>query len=195
MPFTREFIRSAAKESGVEIPKEFEDALVQEHLSARDAYAEKQVKAYQDGHPAQTAPNVKDTEEYKALQKQFNDFKAEVSTKAAHSAKENAYREALKAAGVSEKRINTIIKASSDVVDTLELADDGSIKDANKLAESIKTEWADFIPTTTESGVQTPTPPATTPAKTYTRDDIRKMSPAEINANFDAIKASLKGAN
>ena len=40
MAFTRSTIRSLAKESGVEIPKEFEDALVAEHLTARYAYAE-----------------------------------------------------------------------------------------------------------------------------------------------------------
>lgn len=187
MPFTREFIRSAAKESGVEIPKELEDALVQEHLSARDAYAEKQVKAYQDEHPAQAAPNVKDTEEYKALQKQFNDYKAEVSTKAAHSAKENAYREALKAAGVSEKRINTIIKASGDVVDALEIAEDGSIKDADKLAESIKTEWADFIPTTTASGAPTATPPASNGGKSF---DTMTLSERMAYANEHPAEAA-----
>ena len=45
MAFTRATIRSLAKESGVEIPKELEDALVSEHLNARNAYAEEQVKA------------------------------------------------------------------------------------------------------------------------------------------------------
>lgn len=44
MAFTREFLRKAAKESGVEIPKELEDVLVQEHISARDVYAGEQVK-------------------------------------------------------------------------------------------------------------------------------------------------------
>ena len=44
MAFTREFIRKAAKECGLDIPKEFENALVDEHLSARDTYAEAQVK-------------------------------------------------------------------------------------------------------------------------------------------------------
>ena len=45
MAFTRATIRNLAKESGVEIPKELEDALVSEHLNARNAYAEEQVKA------------------------------------------------------------------------------------------------------------------------------------------------------
>ena len=43
MAFTRSTIRNLAKDSGVELPKELEDALVSEHLTARDAYAEEQV--------------------------------------------------------------------------------------------------------------------------------------------------------
>lgn len=169
MAFTREFIRNAAKESGVEIPKEFEDSLVQEHLSARNTYAEKQVKAWQDEHSAEVAPKVTDTEEYKQLKQQFEDYKAEVSAKESRAAKESAYREALKAAGVPEKRINTIVKASGETIDALELVD-GKIKDADKLAESIKTEWADFIPTTTASGAPTATPPASNGGKSI--DDM-----------------------
>ena len=64
MAFTREFIRRAAKDSGVEIPKEFEDALVSEHLSARDAYADGQVKDALEKNKPADAPKVKDTEEY-----------------------------------------------------------------------------------------------------------------------------------
>ena len=52
MAFTRATIRNLAKESGVEIPKEFEDALVSEHLTARNAYAEEQVKAELEKQPA-----------------------------------------------------------------------------------------------------------------------------------------------
>lgn len=35
MAFTREFVRTAAKQSGVELPKELEDALINEHISTR----------------------------------------------------------------------------------------------------------------------------------------------------------------
>src|SRR5699024_12135860 len=66
MAFTREFIRKAAKECGLDIPKEFENALVDEHLSARDTYAEAQVKdALEKNKPAEP-PKIKDTDEYKA---------------------------------------------------------------------------------------------------------------------------------
>lgn len=163
MAFTREFIRKAAKDSGVDIPKEMEDALVQEHLNARNAYAEAQVKTYQEEHPAPEAQKVKDSQEYKDLKKAFDDYKAAQTAKDARAAKENAYRELLKAAGVSEKRIPAVLRVSD--LDSMELGEDGKIKDADKLTETVKTEWADFITTTKETGANTATPPDSNPEK------------------------------
>lgn len=130
---------------------------------------------------------------YDALKEDFDQYKADQTAKETKTAKENAYRELLKAAGISEKRLASVLRVSD--LDGVELDDKGAIKDADKLTESIKTEWADFIPTTTTQGAQTATPPATIAQaqKTYTVSDIKKMSPEEINKNFDAIKASLKG--
>lgn len=130
---------------------------------------------------------------YEALKEEFEGYKSEQTAKETRNAKERAYRELLKAAGITEKRLDSVIRVSD--IDSVELDDNGAIKDADKLTESIKTEWADFIPTTTTQGAQTATPPATMAQaqKTYTVADIKKMSPAEINKNFDAIKASLKG--
>lgn len=130
---------------------------------------------------------------YQALKDDFDAYKSDQTAKETRSAKENAYRELLKAAGITEKRIASILKVSD--IDSVELDDKGAIKGADKLVDSIKTEWADFIPATTTQGAQTATPPVTTNQKTYTAADVRKMTPAEINQNFDAIKASLKGEN
>lgn len=153
------------------------DALTEEKQTAQDS--------------ATTAEKWKT--KYEALKDEFNTYKSEQTAKETRSAKERAYRELLKAAGVTEKRIDSVIRVSD--LDGVELDDKGAIKDADKLTESIKTEWADFIPTTTTQGAQTATPPATMAQaqKTYTVADIKKMSPEEINKNFDAIKASLKG--
>ena len=74
MAFTRSTIRNLAKESGVEIPKELEDALVTEHLNARNVYAEEQVKAELEKQPAAKVENVKDSEEYKALKAEFGNY-------------------------------------------------------------------------------------------------------------------------
>lgn len=153
------------------------DALTEEKQTAQDS--------------ATTAEKWKT--KYQALKDDFDAYKTEQIAKETRNAKERAYRELLKAAGVTEKRIDSVVRVSD--LDGLELDDKGAIKDADKLTESIKAEWADFIPTTTTQGAQTATPPVTTTQKTYTAADIRKMSPAEINQNFDAIKASLKGEN
>lgn len=126
---------------------------------------------------------------YEALKEEYEGYKREQTEKETRSAKERAYRELLKAAGITEKRIDSVIRVSD--LDGVELDDKGGIKDADKLTESIKTEWADFIPTTTTQGAQTATPPTTTPQKSYTSSDIKKMSIEDINKNWDSIKASL----
>lgn len=159
MAFTRNFIRNLAKESGVEIPKEFEDALVAEHISARDAYAEDQVK--KAGENAETnAPKVEDTEAYKNLKKQFEDYRADVEAKAAGAAKETAYRMLLTEAGVDPKRIDTVIRAEKAGFADLTMGADGKFEKADELVAGIKANWADFIPVTTTMGVPVATPPA-----------------------------------
>ena len=97
-------------------------------------------------------------EDYDKLKKEYDDYKADITAKNTRTEKENAFRELLKSAGVSEKRFNAIIKVSD--IDGLELDKDGKIKDAEKHAETIKSEWADFIETTTTRGADTANPPA-----------------------------------
>ena len=97
-------------------------------------------------------------EDYDKLKKEYDDYKADIDAKNTRAEKENAFRELLKSVGVSEKRINAIIKVSD--IDGLELDKDGKIKDVEKRTENVKTEWADFIETTTTRGANTANPPA-----------------------------------
>ena len=189
MAFTRATIRNLAKESGVEIPKELEDALVTEHLNARNAYAEEQVKAELEKQPATKAENVKDSEEYKALKADFDKYKAEVTEKETKAAKEAAYRAVLKDANLSEKGIEKAIKYAE--WDKIELGEDGKLKGANDHIKAVRDEWAEYVTTTTTTGAKTSTPPANNHAKNYTTAEIKNMSASEINANWDSIKASL----
>lgn len=171
MPFTREFIRNKAKESGVEIPKELETALIDEHTSARDAYAEKQVEAYKAANPSEPALDPKKSQEYKDLKKEYDTYKAEQEGKETYRAKEAAYGAILKSAGVPEKRIPALLKVSKDIIGSIELDEGGAAKDADKLTTDAKSEWADFIPTTTEKGASTAKPPANNGGK-MTREEI-----------------------
>ena len=127
---------------------------------------------------------------YDAIKEEYENYKADISAKETTRAKQAAYREVLKAAGVSDKRIDSIIRVSD--IDSVELDESGKIKEADKLTESIKNEWADFIVSTNTKGADTATP-TTTSKKSFSREDIAKMSPDEINKNWETIKNSLKG--
>lgn len=97
-------------------------------------------------------------EKYEKEKKAFEDFKTAQTEKETRAAKEKAYTEFLKTIGVSEKRIPSIIKVTD--LNSVELEGD-KVKDAdNKLSESVKTEWADFIEVSDTSGADTNTPPA-----------------------------------
>lgn len=170
MAFTRATIRNLAKESGVEIPKELEDALVSEHLTARNAYADEQVKAELAKQPTEKAGNVKDSEEYKALKKSFDDYKADVTAKETKAAKEAAYRAILKDANLSEKGIEKAVKYAE--WDKIELEADGKIKGASDHIKAVKEEWAEYVTTTTTTGAKTSTPPANTGGAKLTKAEI-----------------------
>lgn len=174
MAFTRATIRNLAKESGVELPKELEDALVSEHLTARNAYAEEQVKAELEKQPTTKAENVKDSEEYKTLKKSFDDYKAEVAAKETKAAKEAAYRAILKDANLSEKGIEKAIKYAE--WDKIELEADGKLKGASDHIKAAKEEWAEYVTTTTTTGAKTSTPPANNGNSGVTKEDFQKMS-------------------
>lgn len=171
MAFTREFIRSRAKESGIDIPKELEDALISEHISARDAHGENEAKKARETAAA-NAPKVEDTEEYKNLKRQFEDYRADVDAKAAGAAKEAAYRALLTEAGVDPKRIDTVIRAEKSGFGELKIGEDGKFEGADKLTEAIRTNWADFIQTTVTTGVPVAKPPVNNGGSTMTKKEI-----------------------
>lgn len=110
---------------------------------------------------------------YNALKEEFDAFKAEVAGKETKAKKESAFRAILKKAGVSEKRIDAVLKVSD--TDGIEFDKDGKVKDEDKLLETVKKEWADFIPQSTQTGVPATNPPAST-GKSMTKEDILKIT-------------------
>lgn len=110
--------------------------------------------------------------EYDALKTEYDDYKGQITAEKTRAAKENAFRELLRAAGVSEKRFGSIVKVSD--IDGIELDKDGKIKNADERTNNIKTEWADFIETTTTKGAKTATPPTNTGGSKMTKADIYK---------------------
>lgn len=201
MALTRKFLKA------LEIEGDKADQIIEAHTETMDglkaileaaqsdagkvADLQKQLEAAQADLEAAKKDNYK--VKYEAIKEDFETFKAEQAKKDARTAKETAYRALLKEAGVSEKRIEAVLRVSD--VDGVELDDKGAIKGADKLSESIKTEWADFIPTTHTEGAQTATPPATTGGGKMTRDEIFKIKDAgdRQKAIADNIELFQKG--
>ena len=111
-------------------------------------------------------------EDFDKLKDEYDKYKAGIDAEKLHTAKETAFRELLKAAGVSEKRIASVLKVTD--IDSVEIDKDGKIKDAEKHTENVKKEWADFIETTTTQGAKTANPPLTGGQTKMTMADIYK---------------------
>ena len=146
----------------------------------RDALKEKadkfdDVQKQLDDLKKEAANNQKDPYKvkYEAVKEEFENYKKEISEKEIKSKKEAAYKQILKDTGVSEKRIDAILKVSD--IDSIEIDDEGKVKDSDKLTESIKSEWSDFIQTEGQKGADVATPPTSTNDK----KDLGKMSMAD----------------
>lgn len=113
---------------------------------------------------------------YDALKDDFDAYKKDISAKESKATKDNAYKELLKQAGISEKRLDTVLRVTD--VSSLEMGEDGKFKDSDKILENIKNEWSDFITTTETHGASTSTPPANTGGGKMSKADIMKIKDA-----------------
>ena len=95
---------------------------------------------------------------YEDEHKDFEAYKNAQTAKETKSAKEKAYRELLKEAGISEKRIDTILKVTD--LNSIELDDKGAVKDADSHKETVKTEYAEFVEDVSVRGAHVASPPA-----------------------------------
>lgn len=128
---------------------------------------------------------------YEAIKEDFDAFKAEQAKKETRAAKETAYRALLKEAGVSEKRIDAVLRVSD--VDGVELDDKGKITDAKERAKAIKEEWSDFIETREVRGAETPNPPVNNGGHTMTKEEIFKIKDTEARQQAMAENRELFG--
>ena len=164
MALTRKFLK------GMGLSDEVVDSIIESHAETVDGLKE-EINKYKGN--AEKLPAVQKElddlraagdggykEKYEKEHQAFEDFKQAQTAKETRQAKETAYREFLKTVGVSEKRIPAIMKVTD--LDSIEM-DGDKFKDADKLTESVKTEWADFIETSNTNGANTNTPPANNP--------------------------------
>lgn len=128
---------------------------------------------------------------YEALKEEFETFKAETEKEKAHASKSDAYRRLLKEIGISEKRIESVLKVSD--IDSIELDQDGNIKNADDIKKRESEEWSDFIEKTETKGADTSTPPQSTGGTSMTKDEIFKIKDASERQKAIAENRQLFG--
>ena len=196
MSLTRKLLK------GMGLTDEQVDTIIEAHTDTVDGLKE-QVKTYKAD--AEKLPNVqKELDELKAagdggweekakdFEKKYNDLVAENKNKETKAAKESAAKAFFESKGITGNSLEIAMRGSSAEIAALDL-DGEKIKDSSALDALVNGTFKALVSTTTTKGANIPNPPVTTTNKAYSADDIRKMSPAEINKNWDSIKASLNG--
>lgn len=161
MALTRKMLRTLG------IEEEKIDSIIEAHTETVDA-----LKAERDGFKTKfeelesTQDELKNlrAEHEKNFEKQYNDVKAEYEKykndheeEKSKNAKETAYKELLKQAGIGEKYFAKVVRVTD--FEKLTLDKDGKFKDADDLVKGIKDEWAEFVVTDGKQGADTKTPP------------------------------------
>ena len=196
MSLTRKLLK------GMGLTDEQVDTIIEAHTDTVDGLKE-QVKTYKAD--AEKLPNVqKELDDLKAagdggfkekFEKEhidFENFKKTIQEKETKAAKESAAKAFFESKGITGNSLEIAMRGSSAEIAALDL-DGEKIKDSSALDALVNGTFKALVSTTTTKGANIPNPPVTTPNKAYSADDIRKMSPAEINKNWDSIKASLNG--
>lgn len=111
-------------------------------------------------------------EEKEKVEKDFKAFKTQTEAAKTKAAKDKAYRAMLKEIGVSDKRIDAVMRVTD--LDAITLDEQGGIKDVDTAKENAKAEWSDFIQTATTQGAATSTPPTNTGKGKLSMQEIYK---------------------
>lgn len=129
-------------------------------------------------------------EKYEKEHKAFEDYKADVTAKESKAAKEKAVRAYFESKNITGSNLDLAMRGCGEEMAAL-VMDGDKIKDTTSLDALVDGTYKALVSTEHMQGANPATPPANPPAKNYTTADIKNMSAAEINANWDNIKASL----
>lgn len=146
MALTRSFLR------GMGLTDEQVSAIIEEHTASTDG-----LKALRDQYKAdaERLPAIqKELDDLKANggnwetkyndeHKAFEDFKADIQAKELKGRKTDAFKAFLAEQNIGEKYIDSVLKVSD--IDAIDLDEGGAIKDADKLAATVKEQYADFV--------------------------------------------------
>lgn len=129
-------------------------------------------------------------ERYEKEHSAFEAYKTDITAKESKAAKEKAVRAYFESKNITGTNLDLAMRGCGEEMAALEL-DGDKIKDTKSLDTLVEGTYKGLVSTTQTQGANPANPPANTPAKSYTTAEIKNMTAAEINANWDSIKASL----
>lgn len=164
MALTRKFL------SALGIEPEKIDQIIEAHTESTDALKEQRDQYKADAEKLPTLQqeieslrkesidgDVTYKEKYEKEHEAFEQYKEDQAGKEAKAKKAAAYTDLLKEAGISDKHLKAVLKVSD--VDSIELDDEGNVKDAADKVAAIKEEWSDFVTVKDTKGADVPKPP------------------------------------
>lgn len=165
MAFTRSFLKSMG------LNEEQIQSIIDTHLEVVNTLKDERDKLKQDA--ASLSDLQKKLEQYESGEdykskyedehKAFEDFKKDAAAKAELAKVQTAYRKLLSEEKISEKRLDAVCRLTD--FSKMKLDKDGNLADIDKLRDSIKSDWADYITETTVKGADVETPPNVAKAK------------------------------
>lgn len=114
----------------------------------RDALKEQAEKAVELQKQLETGEDFRT--KYEEEHKAFEEFKKRTATDAETAKVKTAYRKLLADEGISEKRLDSILKLTD--LSKMKLDKDGNLEDVESLKKAINEEWGEFRTTVSERG-------------------------------------------
>lgn len=154
---------------GMGLNEEQIGAIIDEHTSVTTSLKDqiKQYKADAEKLPEvqkELADAKKDATSASNWEKKYNDehaafdsYKADITKKENDAKMKAAYRKLLTECKVGEKHIDSILKVTD--FSGMKLGEDGSLDGADKLKETINSDWSGFIPSIGTKGSEVDNPP------------------------------------
>ena len=175
MALTRRFLK------GMGLTEEQVDTIIEAHTEVTDglkeqinqykADADKLADVQKELDDLKSAGDGGYKSKYESEKAAHDELKASIAKEKAYASKESAYRELLKAAGVKDKFIDTIIRAEKPTIESLKI-EDGKVEGSDALTEAAKKNWGDFIVTQQVVNTRVENPPANTGGAKLTKSEI-----------------------
>lgn len=195
MALTREMLK------GMNLTEEQVSAIIGEHVSVKNGLEEK-IKQYKaDAEQLAAVQKELDDlkksggnweEKYTKEHADFEQYKADVAAKEVLVKKREAYSALLKENKIGDKYIDSILNVAK--YSDMELDENGKLKDADKISESIKSDYSGFVINTETKGAGTETPPGDNSA--MTKEAFEKLPLSErmsyANAHPSEVSEFLK---